>query len=65
MRKTYLGNLAACAALAAIPMMISSISVAQAPPPLGTGKNCNRRHMCPLIRKLMGQQSHARTLPTR
>ncbi len=33
MRKTYLGNLAACAALAAIPMMISSISVAQAPPP--------------------------------
>jgi gluconolactonase len=33
MRKTYLGNLAACAALVAIPMMISSISVAQAPPP--------------------------------
>src|SRR6266436_733442 len=33
MRKTYLGNLVACAALAAIWMMISSISVAQAPPP--------------------------------
>jgi gluconolactonase len=33
MRKNYLGNLAACAALATIPMMISSISVAQAPPP--------------------------------
>jgi gluconolactonase len=33
MCKTYLGNLAACAALSAIWMMISSISVAQAPPP--------------------------------
>jgi len=33
MRKSYLANLAAWAALSAIWMMISSISVAQAPPP--------------------------------
>jgi gluconolactonase len=33
MCKTYLGNLTVCAALAAILMLISSISVAQAPPP--------------------------------
>src|SRR5882724_11135596 len=33
MRKNYLGIPAACAALAAIAMMVSSSSVAQAPPP--------------------------------
>src|SRR6266481_7656518 len=41
------------------------LSRSPSPPSLRTGKNRNRRHVCPLTCKLMGKHSHAPRHPGR